>query len=378
METITRLFSAASGSGDCIGNVPSADELVKLIESTLPRMTDHQRILSQTRYEPRVKVYPPTDPSGVPMMYLHAHLGMLHKHIDTICTSNPAEVALRILYGLGEFTSIAASEFTCEYVWSTGIASESGYKTHSITDELAIITWSIACRTMIEAIKETISSPAQEDREFHSNAGAISKFTEAARYFESHSLLGKKAGYSRYFGPTGQPPPHFARGYMGGAFSLVCKAFHQLCQAETMRTISKDRKEIVYHMHFYFGYMDKATSLMESAHRRDSADPALRTHFLTIQRAAALNWYEFYLAVTQYFDDPSNTAWAFDEMNAVIGNTTQPESYAYMRRMRDELEKKGSIMATGSVLRNLRYVYNTKITTRRRIPHKVYHDEPPL
>jgi hypothetical protein len=338
-------------------------------------MMDHQRILSQTRYEPRVKVYPPAATAEVPMMYLHAHLGMLHKHIDAICTSRPAEVAIRILYGLGEFTNIAASEFTCEYVWSSII--DGAYKTHSIADELAIITWSIACRTMIEAIKETIPIALQGETDFHSNAGAISKFVEAARYFESHSLLGKKAGYSRYFNEAGESPPHFARGYMGGAFALVCKAFHQLCQAETKRTIAKDHKEIIYHMHFYYVYMDKATSLMESTHRRDSADPAIKTHFLQIQRVAALNWYEFYLAVTQYFDDPQNDAWAFDEMNAVIGNTAEAAAYTYMRRMRDELETKGkSIMATGSVLRNLRYVYNTKITTRRRIPHKVYHDEP--
>jgi hypothetical protein len=399
MQALTRLFSSSSVGADAMAAaVPSSGELIALIEGTCPKLIDHQRILSQTRYEPRTRVYPPAQKEEVPMTYLRAHLGLLHQHVDLICVKYPHDVAMKMIYGLGEFTGIGANEFNCEYIWREGVFSEGGsgqpmstYKTHCIADELPIITWLIACRTMIEGIKFTSPPPPMSTTTMQPSpvpreesliggvnvSGAVGKFAEAVKLFESHSLLAKKAGHGLYYGRDAAAPPQFARAYMGKAFAFVCRAFHQMCYAEIKRLTNKFHKDLVYHMHFYYSYMDKATSLMQSVHTRDGAATALYSHVWGVQRNASLHWYEFYLALNLYFDEQHNLAWAFDEMNAAMGGITEPAAYAYMRQIRDELEGDGkSMTATGPLFRNIRYVVNTKIVNRRRIPHRTFDDEP--
>jgi hypothetical protein len=343
-------------------------------------MIDYQKIPSQTRYEPRTAIY--TD-KNIPINQLHAHLNNLYSAVDAICDKHAAtdmDLALKIIYGLDEYKSISAdSDYNCEYTWQevNGYPQNLGgeYRTHSIADELPIITWCIASRLLIDAVRLTFDANIQP---------AISKFSEAMRYFDSHSLLAKRAGFSLYGlqdptrVPSTQMPPHFARAYMGKAFAFVCRALHQLCNAEMKRVVDKYIfKDVTFHLHFSYVWMDKAASLMESVHTRDSAHPDLQAHFCNIQRTSALRWYEFYLAVSLYYADEKNDAAALDEMNAVIGECTDSGASAYMKAMLYELENTArSVLTTGSLMRNIRYVYNTKLTTRRKIPHKTYQDEP--
>jgi hypothetical protein len=344
---------------------------LKCIDSTLPTLVDHQRILSQARVEPRFQVY---QSASIPVLV--AHWAWLNQQIDLVCDKYDNDTALQIIYGLGEYTNVSVSEYTCEYTWQeNGPLGKVAYRTHALADELPIIVWSIGARYMIEGVKHLMG-----DSEYVETgvSAAATKFAEAVKYFELHTTLGKKAGFQGYYQP--EPPPHFARAYMGCAFSFLCKGLHQMCYGEVKRLSEKFDKSIVYHMHYYHLYIDKAVSLLESKHTRDGASGVIQSHIKDVQLKAALSWYDFYLAVRLYIDDKPSESWALDEMNAAIGTMEESTSYNYMRALRDELEIGAQTMAasaaSGLLMRNIRYVVNTKIINRKKIPHKTFDDEP--
>jgi len=376
MQALAGLFGSSENGGQSVISTPRPAEFVKLVESTLPVLVDHQRILSQARVEPRFQIYPSVGSEQPPIQSLIDHWAWLNHQIDTICTENDNDTALKIIYGLGDYTNVSVSEHTCEYTWKEGGASTSSYRTHAIADELPIIVWLIGCRTMIEAVNHMVGGVEYLET---SVSAAATKFAEAVKYFELHTTLGRKAGFQGYYQP--EAPPHFARAYMGKAFSFLCMGLHQMCYGESRRLVNKlDRVHIVYHMHYYYLYIDKSCSLLESPHTRDAASAAIQNHIRDVQRRVALSWYEFYLAVVLYFDDQQNESWALDEMNAAIGGMTESVPYGWMCELRNELEYGAKSIAakgaTGLLLRNIRYVVNTKIITRKKIPHKTFSEEP--
>lgn len=381
MERLTQLFGAGGGDAPTSSHdklyIPAGNVLIAMIENMMPILVDYQKTGVNSQDDIRMAIY---EAPYVDMNTLLEHFDSLNQVIDEICEEYGAQldVALLVLYGLGDYTDITKTKFNCQYQWKDGY--HAGYMTHSICEELAIITWAIACRYMIDGIRFFNGTTRNVKYDIgaveHDAPSAIDKFGQAIGYFESHSRLANKHGFANYTGSGSVP--FFARGYMGMSFAFLCKGFHQICLAEIRRCMIERDPEVIYHIHFYTFYLEKAASLLEAPYTREIAPPELLTHIWDVQVENAQLWYDFYLAVDLYTTKgDSNEAKALDAINAILGKTTDARMSSYITMTRDKLESNTtSSMASGVIFRNVRYVYNTKIKSYTGLPRKIFNIEP--